>query len=121
MLKKLIAASFIATAVLPATGAFAAENTVSVQQSSTAETASHAIKSGTISLLSTTYSVNADGVRFRASASSSGTIIGTLNKGDLVNGGGETKRVDGITWVSVYSYKYSRWGWVASQYLDEVG
>lgn len=58
MMKKLIAASFIATAVLPATGAFAAENTVSVQQSSTVETASHAIESGTISLMTSTYSLS---------------------------------------------------------------
>ncbi|KZE74814.1 SH3 domain-containing protein [Paenibacillus elgii] len=121
MMKKLIAASLIATAVLPATGAFAAENTVSVQQSSTAETASHAIESGTIALMTSTYSITGDGVRFRASASSSGTVLGTLNKGDLVNGGNETKNADGITWVSVYSYKYNKWGWVASQYLEEVG
>ncbi|RRJ65269.1 SH3 domain-containing protein [Paenibacillus oralis] len=109
MLKKFIIASLVVTTLVPVTGAFAAEGTT------------NATKSDLIRIMTSDYEVNADGVRLRASASSSGTVLGLLYKGDLLNGGREQKVADGITWVSVYSYKHGIWGWVASQYLTEVG
>ncbi|RRJ65270.1 SH3 domain-containing protein [Paenibacillus oralis] len=117
MLKKFIIASLVATTLVPVTGALAAEGTANAAVPAD----SVAAKSDSIRIMTSTYEINADGVRLRASASSSGTVLGLLYKGDMVNGGSETKRVDGITWVSVYSYNHGVWGWVASQYLTEIG
>ncbi|MET3207362.1 UNVERIFIED_CONTAM: hypothetical protein ABIC26_000296 [Paenibacillus sp. PvR008] len=116
MLKKFIAVSLVAaTAVIPTTAAFAAESTLPVQQTS------QEVAKSPITIMTSTYSITGNNVRFRATASSSGSIIGTLNNGDMVNGGSQQVTSGGTTWVSVYSYKYAKWGWVASQYLEEIG
>jgi len=72
---------------------------------------------------SATYMVIGDGVRFRSAPSLSGTVLGLLYYGDLVNGphGVDDVYADGHYWKNVYSYKHGTWGWVAADYLVEIG
>ncbi|MFE6076277.1 SH3 domain-containing protein [Paenibacillus sp. NPDC057886] len=126
MLKKFIAVLLVtATTALPATAAFASENPQDRISPNNQLTQDSRITeepgSDLVTIMTSTYEITANNVNFRKTASSSGTILGQLQKGDLVNGGSEQVTSGGITWVSVYSYKHGVWGWVASQYLNEVG
>ncbi|NGP57421.1 SH3 domain-containing protein [Paenibacillus thiaminolyticus] len=121
MFKKvaILSLAIASTAVL-AQGAYAAENKVqaNVNNQHQAVTAD----SGLV-LLSATYEIKENGVRFRSNPSLSGTVIGLLNKGDMVNGGHGVDPVyaDGYYWLNVSSYKHNSWGWVAINYLTEIG
>ncbi|CAH8247090.1 SH3 domain-containing protein [Paenibacillus melissococcoides] len=100
-------------------GAYAAENKVqaNVNNQHQAVTAENGIV-----LFSATYEVKADGVRLRTKPSLSGTTIGLLYKGDMVNGGRQDPiYADGYYWINVYSYKHNTSGWVAVNYLTEIG
>ncbi|RJG22789.1 SH3 domain-containing protein [Paenibacillus thiaminolyticus] len=110
----------IASTVVMTQGAYAAEHKVPAnvnnqQQAVTSENG--------IVLFSATYNVNADGVRLRTNPSLSGTTLGLLYKGDMVNAGHGFDPVyaDGYYWLNVYSYKHNAWGWVATNYLTEIG
>lgn len=121
MLKKFIAVSLVsATALLPATGAFASEGITDRIAPSTPDVQITAQPgSDTVTIMSTTWQVNAAS-NFRKTPSPTGEYIGSLYAGDLVNGN-ETRVVNGVTWVNVYSYKFSQWGWIQASYLVEYG
>lgn len=69
---------------------------------------------------SITWIVTNDGVRLRDEPSTSGTILGLLYSGDMVNEGSDERvNADGYEWACVYSYNHSCWGWVAANYLEE--
>ncbi|CAH8715684.1 SH3 domain-containing protein [Paenibacillus thiaminolyticus] len=120
MFKKVAILSLaIASTSVLAQGAYAAENKVqaNVNNQHQAVTAD----SGLV-LLSATYEIKENGVRFRSNPSLSGTVIGLLNKGDMVNGGRQDPvYADGYNWINVYSYKHNAWGWVAVNYVTEIG
>ncbi len=65
---------------------------------------------------SDTGTINADGVRLRATPSSSGTILGLLYKGTSVEVGSSIV-ADGIVWRSVIVISTGQGGWVADQYI----
>ncbi|MCE5170686.1 SH3 domain-containing protein [Paenibacillus profundus] len=120
MFKKVASFSLaIACMAVLAQGAYAAESNppanVNNQQ--------HAVTAdGGLVLLSATYEIKENGVRLRSKPSLSGTVLGLLNKGDMVNGGRQDPvYADGYAWINVYSYKHNASGWVAIDYLTEVG
>lgn len=121
MLKKFIAVSLVsATVLLPATGAFALEGiTDRVVPSSPDVQITAQPGSDVVTIMSTTWQVNASS-NFRKTPSPTGEYIGSHYAGDLVNGN-ETRVVNGVTWVNVYSYKFQQWGWIQASYLVEYG
>ncbi|MFD0716972.1 hypothetical protein [Paenibacillus sp. GCM10027626] len=120
-MKKIVAVSLIAaTMVIPATGAFASDSTDPINLNTQITQDSRITsEAGGISILSTTWKINA-ACNMRATPSPTGTYIGSLYPGDLVNGN-ETSVVNGVTWVKVYSEKFQKEGWIQSTYLTEYG
>ncbi|MFD3272873.1 SH3 domain-containing protein [Paenibacillus dendritiformis] len=121
MFKKVAILSLaIASTAVMTQGAYAAENNTqaNVNNQHQAVTAENEFV-----LLSATYEVKENGVRLRTKPSLSGTVLGLLNKGDMVNGGHGVEPVyaDGYYWLNVYSYKHNASGWVAVNYLTEIG
>lgn len=128
MFKKLVSFSFMISAMLLLTqGAFAAENIYSsenTQQQVQAE--NREVLAGlepSSTARSSTYVVTADGVRLRSTHSLSGTVLGLLYNGDLVNAqtGGTDVTADGYVWKNVYSYNHGVWGWIVVDYIEEAG
>ncbi|RJG22840.1 hypothetical protein DQX05_16280 [Paenibacillus thiaminolyticus] len=110
----------IASTVVMTQGAYAAENKVPANVNNQQQ----AVTSGNgMVLFAASYEVNADGVRLRTNPSLSGTTLGLLYKGDLVAAGHGFDPVyaDGYYWLSVYSHKHKASGWVAINYLTEIG
>ncbi|WCF06733.1 SH3 domain-containing protein [Paenibacillus thiaminolyticus] len=117
--KAAILSMAIASTVVMAQGAYAAENKVPAnvnnqQQAVTGE--------DRIVLFSPSYEVISDGVRLRTSPSLSGTTIGLLYKGDVVGSWYDAVEnpvyADGYWWVNVHSHRHNASGWVALQYLS---
>ncbi|RAW12914.1 MULTISPECIES: hypothetical protein [Paenibacillus] len=122
MLKKFIAASLLATTLIPASGAFAAQavSDTAIIPSSTPVVVQESPNSEvSIMALSSYYKVN-DYSNFRKTPSPTGVNIGSHVYGDLVYGGTESVLVDGMTYLYVYSYKYQAWGWIQNYYLDKI-
>lgn len=129
MFKKIVAVSLVAaTLMIPSYGVFAADSSsyVSTTTLSSKEVLAGLTpvkSSGKITTMSATYKITGDGVRLRKTPSTSGTVLGLLNKGDMVNAqhGGTDVVADGYVWKQVYSYSHEAWGWVAVNYLEEIG
>ncbi|MDN8589122.1 hypothetical protein B2I21_03050 [Chryseobacterium mucoviscidosis] len=119
MLKKFIAASLLATTLLPASGAFAAQDTDIIPSSTPAVVQQLPNSDVSIMALSSYYKVN-DYSNFRKTPSPTGVNIGSHVYGDMVYGGTESVLVDGMTYLYVYSYKYQAWGWIQNYYLDKI-
>ncbi|MHA7584015.1 hypothetical protein ACX12E_27085 [Paenibacillus vandeheii] len=119
MLKKFIAASLLATTLLPASGAFAAQDNDIIPSSTPAVVQQLPNSDVSIMALSSYYKVN-DYSNFRKTPSPTGVNIGSHVYGDMVYGGTESVLVDGMTYLYVYSYKYQAWGWIQNYYLDKI-
>lgn len=59
-------------------------------------------------------------VRLRDRYGLSGTIIGALNVGDIVNVTGESVDADGYTWMNVIVTRTGTEGWTALEFFDAV-
>ena len=65
---------------------------------------------------------NADGVRIRRNPGLSGTVIGSLRRGAVVNLIGEPVNRDGYTWLNISPQSdRSKTGWAAAQFFDRGG
>lgn len=65
---------------------------------------------------------NADGVRIRKNPGLSGTIIGSLSRGAVVNLIGEPVNRDGYTWLNISPQSNRNLtGWAAAQFFDRGG
>lgn len=121
MMKKFVTLSLMAAIMaIPATSAFASESNDSTNfNSQITQDSSITSEAGDVSILSVTWMVN-EYCNFRETPSPTGVNIGSLNVGELVNGGRESERVvNGVTWVNVYSPHYGRSGWIIKSYLTE--
>jgi hypothetical protein len=121
MLKKIVALSLIATAiVIPSEAAFANDNVSNnVSANIQAQMPVQSVQSiGEITPFTVDYTVIGNGVRIRKDPSLNGRILGLLYKGDVVNGGHYTEFHDGYEWIYVTSYSTGISGWVVMDYLE---
>ena len=74
---------------------------------------------------SSTFEVIGNNVRIRRTPGLQGQALGQLHTGDLVTAGSpsfdDIRNIDGYNWINVYSHKHSSWGWIALDYVVEVG
>jgi len=67
------------------------------------------------------FQVVEDGVRFRATPSLNGTILGLLYQGETLGGNydsiANTVYADGYYWIYLYRYNTNQYGWVTTNYL----
>ncbi|WP_440119340.1 hypothetical protein [Paenibacillus sp. QZ-Y1] len=122
MLKKFIAASLIATTLLPASGAFADQDASDkvIPPSSTVVVAPELPNTEVSVMALSSYYKVIDYSNFRKTPSPTGVNIGSHVYGDIVYGGTESVLVEGMTYLYVYSYKYQAWGWVQNYYLEKI-
>jgi len=65
---------------------------------------------------------NTDGIRIRKNPGLSGTIIGSLSRGAVVNLIGEPVNRDGYTWLNISPQSdRNKTGWAAAQFFDRGG
>lgn len=109
---------FTCLLVLSVTSAFAAENETSLPaiESQQVQASSNEISSIT-PLSADTGIINANGVYVRRTPSSSGTVVGSLNKGDEVELSDTKYSGSGYTWYYVISIRTGLSGYVQSQYI----
>lgn len=68
-----------------------------------------------------TFEVTGTGVRLREKPGTSSKIVRILNKGEWVSGGRQFEDKDGYTWTWVQCQSDLATGWVAIDYLNEIG
>lgn len=114
-MKKLIA-GFLAAGCIVTMGIPLLPTTVSATEITGAKAADMEISPYT-----STFEVTGTGVRLREKPGTSSKIVRTLIKGEWVSGGREFVDKDGYTWTYVQCQSDRASGWVAIDYLTEIG
>lgn len=114
-MKKFLASMMVAGCIVTMGTAFC-PNTVSANVVTETEIAETAISPRT-----STFEVTGTGVRLRKSPGTSAAIVRVLKKGEYVNGGRQFEDKNGYTWTWVQCQSDGATGWVAIDYLNEIG
>lgn len=75
----------------------------------------------TVSPRTSTFEVTGTNVNLRKTAGTSGKVVRVLKKGEYLSGGRKFIIKDGYEWTWVQCQKDGAEGWVAMNYLNEIG